>query len=147
MRYIKEAGSEREIGTFELAAAMPEVHCPEARETVFALAEDTVRQWMVDRAVDNKPFLAGWMTSVDFLHALPLAPQLAEADSDPVALFWGHSGMPYNTNLTDAQVIECLEDLASALGEALGHPTVYVIFAGRVWKMKFDPAAAIAHAC
>jgi hypothetical protein len=144
MRYIKEAGSEREIGTFELAAVMPEVTNPETREAVFSLAEDTVRQWMVDRAVDNKPFLAGWMTSVDFLHALPLAPQLAEADSDPVALFWGHTGMPYNTNLTDAQTRECLEDLASALGEAMGHATVYVIFAGKVWKMKFDPAAAVA---
>ena len=96
---------------------------------------------MKECAASGRPYLTGSVTTGTVVYAWPEGEGKAGGGHEPQATYGGEKNPLYNSSVTDEQVAEFLNGLASVLGSALGQTRVYVAYNGDMWILQREDAA------
>lgn len=97
--------------------------------------------WMKARAAEGKPYLTGTVSVGTVVYAWPDGPGKAGGGSKSSVEFSGEVSPLYNTDLSDGEVVELLNELASILGVELGQNRIYVAYCDEVWILQREETA------
>lgn len=107
-----------------------------------------VQDWMKSRAAACHPFLTGMVSPGQEVYAWPKGPGAAGAASEPIIRFSGEVSILYNSELTDEEVGQLLDEVAGRLGATLGQTQVYVAYRDQAWVLQdersFAPTGEVA---
>jgi hypothetical protein len=134
--YKLVTGSKGEARVFALTVGLKEGYgessAVHTAEEAVALCENYLKQ----RAAENKPFLTGIITSGMVVYAWPEGQGQAGSGHEPEIVFSGEVTPLYLAGMTDEEVEEFLNGLASYLGEKLGQTRVYLRYKSEVWILQ-----------
>lgn len=139
--YVVVPGSEGRRRDFRISVGLREGWDEEGRVFDVSEAVRTARAWMKRRVAAGQPALSGMFARAEVTYAWPRADGSAGSDREPVALFTGEAVHAYLGHLSDDEVEAMLNELARALGEALGQERIYVAFADRTWILDAEERA------
>lgn len=139
--YVVVPGSEGRRRDFRISVGLREGWDEEGRVFDVSEAVRTARAWMKRRVAAGQPALSGMFARAEVTYAWPRADGSAGSDREPVALFTGEAVHAYLGQLSDDEVEAMLNELARALGEALGQERIYVAFADRTWILDAEGRA------
>jgi hypothetical protein len=131
--YVVVPGSQGPRRDFRISVGLREGWDPEGRVFDVSEAVRTARAWMKRRVEAGQPALSGMFTRAEVTYAWPRADGTVGSDREPVALFTGEAVHAYLGQLPDEAIEAMLNELAVALGAALGQERIYVAFADRTW--------------
>jgi hypothetical protein len=131
--YVVVPGSQGPRRDFRISVGLREGWDPEGRVFDVSEAVRTARAWMKRRVEAGQPALSGMFTRAEVTYAWPREDGTVGSDREPVALFTGEAVHAYLGHLPDAAIEAMLNELAIALGAALGQERIYVAFADRTW--------------
>jgi len=92
-------------------------------------------------AAAGRSFLTGSVTAGTVVYAWPEGEGKAGGGHEPQASFIGNQNPLYNSNMSQAEIEDFLNDLAAEVGVALGQTRVYISFAGDLWILQQEEAA------
>ena len=93
----------------------------------------TARLWMKRRVEAGQPALSGMFTRTEVTYAWSRADGRVGSDRESVVEFAGEAVHAYLGHLPDADIEAMLNELAAALGAALGQERIYVAFSDWTW--------------
>ena len=93
----------------------------------------TARLWMKRRVEAGQPALSGMFTRAEVTYAWSRADGRVGWDRESVVEFAGEAVHAYLGHLPDADIEAMLNELAAALGAALGQERIYVAFSDGTW--------------
>lgn len=100
-----------------------------------------VLDYLKDCAASGKSYLTGSVTTGTVVYAWPEGEGKAGGGHEPQATYSGEKNPLYNSSVTDEQVTEFLNGLASVLGTALGQVRIYVTYNGDMWILQKEESA------
>jgi len=118
---------------FRITVGLREGWDPEGRVFDVSEAVRTARAWMKHRTEAGLPALSGMFTRAEVTYAWPRPDGTVGSDREPVAIFTGEAVHAYLGHLSDEAIEAMLNELAAALGVALGQERIYVAFCDRTW--------------
>src|SRR5580692_1747217 len=118
---------------FRISVGLREGWDAEGRVFDVSEAVRTARAWMKRRVEAGQPALSGMFTRAEVTYAWPRPDGSTGSDREPVALFTGEAVHAYLGHVPDAEIEAMLNELAIALGVALGQERIYVSFCDRTW--------------
>ena len=118
---------------FRISVGLREGWDPEGRVFDVSEAVRTARLWMKRRVEAGQPALSGMFTRTEVTYAWSRADGRVGSDREPVAEFAGEAVHAYLGHLPDADIEAMLNELAAALGAALGQERIYVAFSDWTW--------------
>ena len=131
--YAIVPGSRGPRRDFRISVGLREGWDPEGRVFDVSEAVRTARAWMKHRVEAGQPALSGMFTRAEVTYAWPRPDGTVGSDREPVAEFTGEAVHAYLGHLPDADIEAMLNELAAALGAALGQERIYVAFSDRTW--------------
>jgi hypothetical protein len=131
--YAVVPGSQGPRRDFRITVGLREGWDAEGRVYDISEAVRTARSWMLRRGEAGLPALSGMFTRAEVTYAWPRADGSIGSDREPVAVFTGEAVHAYLGHLPDADIEAMLNELAVALGAALGQERLYVAFCDRTW--------------
>jgi hypothetical protein len=131
--YAIVPGSRGPRRDFRISVGLREGWDPEGRVFDVSEAVRTARVWMKRRVEAGQPALSGMFTRAEVTYAWPRADGTVGSDREPVAEFTGEAVHAYLGHLPDPDIEAMLNELAAALGAALGQERIYVAFSDRTW--------------
>jgi len=123
---------------FSITVGTQEGYGDSAKKHTFAEIVDAAKNWMMEKAASGKSFLTGSVLSGEVVYAWPEGDGKAGGGSEPNAIFQGEVTPLYGSHLTDEEVRELLNDLASYLGGKLGQTRVYLRYRDEVWILQAE---------
>lgn len=131
--YVVVSGSKGPRRDFRITVGLREGWDPEGRVFDVSEAVRTARQWMKQRVESGHPALSGMFARAEVTYAWQRPDGSVGSDREPVALFTGEAVHTYLGHLPDQAIEAMLNELAAALGVALGQERIYVAFANHTW--------------
>ena len=131
--YAIVPGSRGPRRDFRISVGLREGWDPEGRVFDVSEAVRTARAWMKRRVEAGQPALSGMFTRAEVTYAWSRTDGTVGSDREPVAEFTGEAVHAYLGRLPDADIEAMLNELAAALGAALGQERIYVAFCDRTW--------------
>jgi len=132
-RYELVPGSYGPRRDFRITVGLREGWDEEGRVFDVSEAVRTARDWMKLRVGAGLPALSGMFARAEVTYAWPRPDGTAGSGREPVAIFTGEAVHAYLGHLPDAEIEAMLNELAAALGAALGQERMYVAFCDRTW--------------
>jgi hypothetical protein len=117
-----------EAPRFEITAGLREGYGADAVTHTVEEATAVVLEHLKDCAAQGRPYLTGTLTTGEVVYAWPEGEGRSGGGHEPVVVYSGHVNPLYNTSLSELQVWEFLEGMASALGNALVQTRIYVVY-------------------
>jgi hypothetical protein len=94
------------------------------------LVPDLVRDWILGRARNGKPFLTWVVTDATLVYGWGSTEKDAGSITEPAAVLSGEVSTLYGDSVSDEAVREMLEFLAAKLGTGLDQHRVYISYHG-----------------
>jgi len=129
-------GSRGEARIFSLTVGLKEGYGESSNVHTVEEAVALIENYLKQRAAENKPFLTGIITSGMVVYAWPEGQGQAGSGHEPEIVFSGEVTPLYLSNLSDTEVENFLNDLASFLGEKLGQTRIYLRYKSEVWILQ-----------
>lgn len=92
--------------------------------------------WIRDRMAAGKPFLTFRVTRCDLLYGRPGEDGQPQGEVEPALLFDGDVSVLYGADIRDGEVMEMLDELASALAGPLLQERVYLTYRATAWVLE-----------
>jgi hypothetical protein len=118
---------------FRIAVGLREGWDEDGRVYDVSEAVRTARAWMRRRLEADRPALSGMFTRGEVTYAWRRPDGSVGSDREPVAIFTGEAVHAYLGHLSDREVEDMLNELATELGAALGQERLYISFCDRTW--------------
>ena len=141
--YVLVPGSRGPRRDFRISVGLREGWDADGRVFDISEAVRTARAWMKQRVEAGLPALSGMFTRAEVTYAWPRPDGSVGSDREPVAVFTGEAVHAYLGHLPDPDIEALLNDLASALGAALGQERIYVAFGERTWILDAGERVAV----
>ena len=139
--YVVVVGSEGKRRDFRISVGLREGWDDEGRVFDVSEAVRTARAWMKRRVAAGLPALSGMFARAEVTYAWPRPDGSVGSDREPVALFTGEAVHAYLGHLPDEAIEAMLNELAMALGAALGQERMYVTFCDKTWILDAENRA------
>lgn len=98
-----------------------------------------VASYLRARAQSGEPFLPGVVSAVgDVVYAYRDGDSVAHGCFEPAIAYSGEVSVLYAAHLTDSEVIDALNAMASHLGRFLGQTRVYMSYMDSSWVLQAD---------
>ncbi len=127
-------GSEGPRREFKITLGLRAGYRPEGRIYDLEEAVRVAHRWMRARAAQGEPFLSGMFTRGEVVYAD--GDGNAASHREPVAIFTGEVLPQYAADLDDGTVRALLNELASAMGQALEQEEVHIAYRDTTWTLK-----------
>jgi hypothetical protein len=134
-------GSKGSAPRFAITCGLQEGYGPDAKSHLANEVVSLVEAHLKECAASGRPYLTGSVTTGTVVYAWPEGEGKAGGGHEPQATYGGEKNPLYNSSVTDEQVAEFLNGLASVLGSALGQTRVYVAYNGDMWILQREDAA------
>ena len=131
-------GSRGERRTFSIIVGLAEGYGPEAKIHTADEAVSLVENHLKAKAAQGLSYLTGSVTTGTVVYAWPEGPGKSGGGHEPQATYSGEVSPLYNAELTDEEVEEILNDLASELGSAFGQTRIYVAYRDEIWILQAE---------
>lgn len=141
-KYRIVAGSRGPRRDFRIAVGLREGWDAEGRVYDVSEATRVARAWMRRRVEAGLPALSGMFARGEVTYAWRRPDGEVGSDREPVAIFTGEAVHAYLGSAPDDDIEAMLNDLAAALGAALGQERIYVAFCDRTWILDCTEAEA-----
>ncbi|MEI6553806.1 MAG: hypothetical protein WCO09_04505 [bacterium] len=92
-----------------------------------------VTKYLKERAANGLPFLSGAVISGDRCYAWPTVKGGAVAENEPVSIYTGDASLQYHPNLSDADVLAILNDMAAMLAEKLQQSRIFLSYMDKMY--------------
>ncbi len=122
--------------SFAITCGLQEGYGPDAKLHTADEVVSLVETHLKECAASGRPYLTGFVTTGTIVYAWPGGEGKAGGGHEPQATYGGEKNPLYNSSVTDEQVAEFLNGLASVLGAALGQTRVYVAYDGDMWILQ-----------
>lgn len=126
---------------FAITCGLQEGYGPDAKLHTTDEVVNLVEAHLKECAASNKIYLTGSITTGTIVYAWPEGEGKSGGGHEPQVTYSGEKNPLYNSSVTDEQVAEFLNGLASVLGAALGQIRVYVAYNGDMWILQREGAA------
>ena len=126
---------------FAITCGLQEGYGPTAELHAVDEVVNLVEAYLKECAASGRPFLTGSVTTGHVVYAWSEGEGKSGGGHEPQATFSGDKNPLYNSSVTDEQVAEFLNGLASCLGAALGQTRVYVAYNGDLWILQKEDTA------
>ncbi len=133
--YKVVAGSRGNAPHFAITCGLQEGYGSDAKTHAVDEVVHIVEAYLKACACDGGTFLTGSVTTGTVVYAWPEG-ESAGGDHEPQATYSGEKNPLYNSTMSDEDVNEFLNGLASVLGLALGQTRVYVAYKGDMWILQ-----------
>lgn len=94
--------------------------------------------WMKNKAAAGLAYLTGTISTGEVVYAWPEGEGKAGGGHEPTIAFTGEVNPLYNAGMSAEEAIVILNDLATALGTALGQTRVYVAYCDQIWILQAE---------
>lgn len=131
--YVVVEGSVGPRRDFRITVGLREGWDDEGRVYDVSEAVRTARAWMKRRVEVDLPALSGIFARGEVTYAWRRPDGSVGSDREPVAIFTGEAVHAYLGHLSDRDVEDMLNELATELGAALGQERLYISFRSRTW--------------
>ncbi len=121
---------------FSITCGLQEGYGPDVKSHKADEVVSLVEAYLEECAASGRPYLTGSVTTGTVVYAWPEGEGKSGSRHEPQATYGGEKNPLYNSSVTDEQVAEFLNGLASVLGAALGQTRMYVAFNGDMWILQ-----------
>jgi hypothetical protein len=129
-------GSRGEARCFSVTVGLKEGYGESSTVHTVEEAVSYLENYLKMRAANGEPFLTGVVSEGIVVYAWPEGPGQAESGHEAEIIFSGEVTPLYLSNLSDTEVENFLNDLASFLGEKLGQTRIYLRYKSEVWILQ-----------
>jgi hypothetical protein len=127
--------------SFQLSFGMQAGYGDDAKVYNLDDAKAALHGWMEQRIAAEKPYLTGQLMAAQTVYAWPEGEGKAGKGEEPGGVFVGEVSVLYEADRSDEEVVEQLNELASALGAAMEQTRVYVAYRDETWVMEREDAS------
>ncbi len=136
MAYKVVAGSRGIAPRFAITVGLQEGYGPNAKLHTSDEVIGLVLEYLKGCAATGKPYLTGSVTTGTVVYAWPEGGGKAGGGYEQQVTYSGEKNPLYNVAMTNEEVTNFLNGLASTLGSALGQTRVYVAYDGDMWILQ-----------
>ena len=134
--------SKGEVRAFALTVGLQEGYGDGENVIVHSVEEAVtlLESYLKQKAAKGEPFLTGIVSEGTVVYAWPEGPGKSGSGHEPQIVFSGEVTPLYLSDLSDGEVEEFLNGLASFLGEKLNQTRVYVKYRSETWIIQKEGA-------